>query len=496
MIITNEVVDKQIVYVYDQQEQPATNTNTNTAGAGTSTTTKLGDGLGTTTIDTSTTTATATAASGSSTSTTSGATTTTTSTGSLPLSGATATTTANNNNNGQTYAPCGEDGVLTGVVIRPGIIRACNGAHYDVQGRRIHYKRQGMTDVPFYTDQDRLAADVAMDVGDRVTFGDKYQDDAGRSHRSYERVGNGPTPIMPPPADLAPPVNTHMIIDCAASVDESALDDFHAPSGEDEAIYEIYYSNPPRTCGTVVEIGAGDGYYHSKSYFFETALRWRTLLVEANPNTFRTLLTNRPNTPKVNGAFCEGDRLTFLGDANAFRGTRGDNEVSSEKQSLVETSDNGNSHNEEEDQQGGVAVPCLSLRPVLRAHGVAEHIDVLFVAVEGDALAVLRAMDWTVRVDVWVIELDDDDVRPERKVAVRDLLTDNDYVRAEWDVRRWCNPYMMGSCVPNEVWLQRGHRPIDVDRARRRLEAVHDDRERRRGRSLRGSGGDVRRPIA
>jgi len=253
-------------------------------------------------------------------------------------------------------------------------------------------------------------------------------------------------------------------------VNEHALDDYHGPSGEDEAIYEIYYSNPPLTCGTVVEIGAGDGYYRSKSYFFATALHWKSVLIEADPKAFAKLSTNRPDastTTKVNGAFCEGTSVTYYEEHNRFRGQRGETEVMSVEY-WSEADSDGDTDTTNTTTTTSI-VPCLSLRPIFQANGITSHIDVLFLAVSGEALAVLRQMDWTVRVDVWVIELDDDKQQHNNNELAREMLRNNQYVKAEWEIQRWCNPYMMGHCMPNEVWLKKGYNAIAKENARRRL---------------------------
>ena len=44
---------------------------------------------------------------------------------------------------------------------------------------------------------------------------------------------------------------------------------FLGRSNEDEALMEVYYTNPLKCGGTIVEIGTGDGLTYSTSYYFE-----------------------------------------------------------------------------------------------------------------------------------------------------------------------------------------------------------------------------------
>lgn len=61
---------------------------------------------------------------------------------------------------------------------------------------------------------------------------------------------------------------------------------------------------------TVVEIGANDGLHMSNSWFFESFLGWRSILVEANPDTFLRLAKNRPHAILINALIGEP---TYMG---------------------------------------------------------------------------------------------------------------------------------------------------------------------------------------
>ena len=258
-------------------------------------------------------------------------------------------------------------------------------------------------------------------------------------------------------------------------------ENFHAPSSEDEALYEIFYSNPVKSCGTVVEIGSGDGKHHSKSYFFENSLHWNAILIEANPELFANLEVNRPKALRVNGAFCEGTNLIYKGNEYFDVGAESEGkqqEVISEL--YFDPNAEDMSENSVPEEFNATRVPCVNLGPIFHAQKL-KKIDVLYIGVNGDPLAVIREMDWTIRVDIWVIELPG--INEDRDELVRSVLLKNDYVKAEWDIKRWCNPENMGNCKPNEVYLQKGYNPLpqEVNRRllasqRRRLSASGDSK--------------------
>ena len=220
---------------------------------------------------------------------------------------------------------------------------------------------------------------------------------------------------------------------------------FNSMSNEDESIYEIFYTNPIKCCRVIVEIGVGNGERHSVSKFFEDALKWRPLLIEANPDIYKELQVNRPNATKINGAFCESDSMTF--ENGNFHAVGGSIEVTSELHTLGSNSANGGANH---------TIPCLQMDTVFSEYGITK-VDVMVIRVPGDALAYIRSMDWTVRVDIWIILMHGQS-RQERDDLVRTVLSKNEYVQAEWDIKRWCAD--TGACLNNEVFLRKGFNPL------------------------------------
>jgi hypothetical protein len=218
---------------------------------------------------------------------------------------------------------------------------------------------------------------------------------------------------------------------------------FYSMANEDECVYEIFYTNPIKCCRVIVEIGAGDGDRYSVSKFFEEGLDWKTLAIEANPDLYKQLVHNRPNASTEMGAFCESGSILF--DQGAFHAPS--TEVTSEETTLpIPGSTTAQS------------IPCLEMGTVFSSRGI-DHVDIMVVRVQGDPLAFIRAMDWTVRVDIWII-LFHGGVNADRDTVVRDVLINNEYVQAEWDIKRWCSD--TGKCLNNEVYLRKGFDPLPI----------------------------------
>ena len=236
---------------------------------------------------------------------------------------------------------------------------------------------------------------------------------------------------------------------------------FHSISNEDECVYEIFYTNPIKCCRVVVEIGAGDGDRYSVSKFFEDGLHWKTLAIEANPDLYKQLVQNRPNASTELGAFCEAENITF--DQGGFHAPSV--EVTSELTTLPIPG-----------STTAQTVPCLQMTSVFSSRGI-DHVDILVLRVSGDPLAFIRSMDWTVRVDIWII-LFHGGVSADRDKLVRDVLIGNEYVQAEWDVKRWCSD--AAHCMNNEVFLRKGFDPLPIVLQRQLVEMA--SRHRSHGR--------------
>lgn len=221
-------------------------------------------------------------------------------------------------------------------------------------------------------------------------------------------------------------------------------------SHEDDALYEIFYTNPLHCCGTIVEIGAGNGEQYSTSYFFERGMNWTTILTEANPVKYEDMLTKRGEGEKVTthkGAYCrEGTFLYFDEASETFKSP-----IDSEETNAF-TSEVMNSELEIVDDMA--KVDCIHLDTVLKNQ---THVNVMIIRVKGDPWAVVRTMDWDVQVDIWVILTEERDEL--LHATMRAALKLHDYVPAAWDIKLWCEA-PGEDCVSNQVWLRKNFNPI------------------------------------
>jgi len=229
------------------------------------------------------------------------------------------------------------------------------------------------------------------------------------------------------------------------SLNEDA--EFHSMSNEDEAIFELFYTNPIKCCRVIVEIGAGDGEHYSFSRYFEEALNWKSLLIEANPQHYNELKFNREEAASENGAFCESSYMEYYEDSSTFSSLGGAIEISSELHSPPQAG--------KTPQQ----VPCLKMHDLFTKHGITK-VDVMVIRLQGDALAFIRSMDWTVRVDIWVV-LMHGGTDTDRNMLVGQVLQRNEYHMAWWDIRRWC--VQNGMCLNNQVFLRKGVNPLPCE---------------------------------
>lgn len=212
-------------------------------------------------------------------------------------------------------------------------------------------------------------------------------------------------------------------------------------SNEDDAIYEIFYTNPLNCCGTIVEIGAGNGEENSPSYFFEYGMNWTTILTEADPISFDLMTKSRTGEKAslMNGAFCQEGSHIYFDEKSRFFQTTIPDQYSSEvtSPSLFQVNETT------------PKVDCIRLDSDILA-GL-DHVNVMIIRVKGDPWAVVRTMNWDVKVDIWVILMED---KPGMlHDTLRAALRLHDYVPSAWEIKLWCETPT--NCMQNEVWLRK-----------------------------------------
>jgi hypothetical protein len=212
-------------------------------------------------------------------------------------------------------------------------------------------------------------------------------------------------------------------------------------SNEDDAIYEIFYTNPLNCCGTIVEIGAGNGEDNSPSYFFEYGMNWTAILTEADPISFDLMTKARTGEKAalMNGAFCQEGSHIYFDETTRFFQTETSGQYSSEAMSSTPF----------QVDDSTPKVDCIRLDSDILAD--IDHVNVMIIRVKGDPWAVVRTMDWEVKVDIWVILMED---KPGMlHDTLRAALQLHDYVPAAWEIKLWCET--PSDCMQNEVWLRK-----------------------------------------
>lgn len=252
------------------------------------------------------------------------------------------------------------------------------------------------------------------------------------------------------PGSLAPTMGPACPWNCVIHEDVDTM----GRSNEDDALYEIFYTNPLNCCGTIVEIGAEGGYNNSTSYFFEKGMNWTAYLTEADPLAYENLTRNRKGdkAKTFHGAFCkEGPFLHFDNETRTFKSPESD-DYTSEVMSDFKISNNSTATTSH--------VKCIRLDGMLSG---LTHVNVMVIRVKGDPWAVIRTMDWSIRVDIWVILMEekpifDRDPTKDSRATIRASLKIHDYVKAKWDITLWCD--VPNNCMQNEVWLRKNFNPI------------------------------------
>jgi hypothetical protein len=98
---------------------------------------------------------------------------------------------------------------------------------------------------------------------------------------------------------------------------------YRSQRGEDKFLLERFFNN---VCGgTYIEMGALDGITYSNSFYFNGALDWKGVLIEANPNNYKKLVLNRQFelvTP-IHAAVCDKEKDVHWVSRNAGNGATG-----------------------------------------------------------------------------------------------------------------------------------------------------------------------------
>jgi FkbM family methyltransferase len=193
---------------------------------------------------------------------------------------------------------------------------------------------------------------------------------------------------------------------------------YYSQSGEDEFLNNNYFKNKKN--GVYIELGALDGVLYSNTKFFEDNLNWKGILIEPHPYKFKNLISNRPNNYLYNNLIsCSTENVVFRFFVDNYSG------VSGVEQTLPKEHFNNffNSINEPQDK---ILIKPKTLTEIIKSTDI-KHINLLSLDVEGHEYEVLMSWDFSVPIDVILIEtLGGSQIEKEK--MCRDILIKNGYI--------------------------------------------------------------------
>jgi FkbM family methyltransferase len=193
---------------------------------------------------------------------------------------------------------------------------------------------------------------------------------------------------------------------------------YYSQCGEDEFLNNNYFKN--KRDGVFIELGALDGVLYSNTKFFEDNLNWKGILIEPHPYKFKELVNNRPKNYLFNNLVsCSTEELLFKFFVDNYSGVSGvENTLPKEHLSGFYTFIN--------EPQGSIFIKPKTLAEIVKSSDI-KHIDLLSLDVEGHEYEVLMSWDFSVPIDVILIEtLGGSMIEKEEKC--RDILIKNGYV--------------------------------------------------------------------
>lgn len=177
---------------------------------------------------------------------------------------------------------------------------------------------------------------------------------------------------------------------------------FRSTTGLDKALINKAYGHKDRLkCnGVIVEISDTRGSAFTTSAFFEEALQWKSLLVA--PDAKQRIRNSRPNAATVNARL---GKATMLWSSS------------------------------------------MTFKELFEERSI-KHVDVLMLNSK-NIEETLEVMDWSIKVDFWVVNVDGHTQETQQKVSK--LLNDHGYLSSGWDMSKWCSA---DKCQNNVVFLR------------------------------------------
>lgn len=194
---------------------------------------------------------------------------------------------------------------------------------------------------------------------------------------------------------------------------------YYSQCGEDIFLNHNFFKN--KRNGVYIELGALDGVLYSNTKFFEDVLGWTGILIEPHPENFDALKQHRPNNYLFNELVsCHTEPLLFRYFVNFHSAVSGVESTLSQHHfdEYFESSVNRFL------PQKTITIKPKTLTEIIQSTGL-SHIDLLSLDVEGHEHEVLLSWDYSVPIDVVLIETLG--VQPEKDELCRQELVKHNY---------------------------------------------------------------------
>jgi len=194
---------------------------------------------------------------------------------------------------------------------------------------------------------------------------------------------------------------------------------YYSQCAEDEFLNNTYFHNKKN--GTYIELGALNGVLYSNTKFFQDQLNWTGVLIEPHPHAFDILKQCRPNNYLFNDLVSNvKDELKYKYFVNNLAAVSGIEDTLT-KHHYDEYYDNEIYKHFSQDT---MTIVPKSLTEIIK-NTPFTHFDFLSLDVEGHEYEVLQSWDFSVPIDVILIEMLG--VEADKEELCRKLLIEKGY---------------------------------------------------------------------
>jgi FkbM family methyltransferase len=193
---------------------------------------------------------------------------------------------------------------------------------------------------------------------------------------------------------------------------------YYSQCQEDLFLNENFFKN--KRDGVYIELGALDGVLYSNTKFFQDTLNWTGILIEPHPNKFELLKNNRPNNFLFNNLVsCHEEPLPFRYFVDGHAAVSGvESTLPQQHFDVYFDKYNGVL------PQNKIMIKPMTLSEIVKNSNL-KHIDLLSLDVEGHEYEVLLSWDFSVPIDLILIETLE--AQPEKDELSRNMLLHNNY---------------------------------------------------------------------